>query len=577
MRLSQLVGNRYKERPAEAVLESHVFLLRGGYARQVANGIYSLLPPGLRVAKKIEHIIREEMDRIGCQEVLMPVVLPRELWDESGRYESVGDELARFTDRTGHGMLLGMTHEEAVVHLCRNEIKSYAQMPFSVYQIQTKFRDEPRSRGGLIRVREFTMKDAYSFHTSQEDLERAYADFYQAYVRIFARAGLPEVVAVESDTGMMGGQVAHEFILLCDAGEDTIAVCGSCQYRANMDVAVGRIPGYEEAPKELEKVHTPNMKTIEDVAGFLGVEPRQTAKVVFYESDCDGKLVVLLIRGDLEVNEAKVAKIIQAEPVPASEEKIAASGTVAGFASPMGIDSNKCRVVVDKTIAESNNLVCGANEVDYHLKNFNFERDLPGVATVDVAKIPEGAGCPICSGTLELRRGIEVGNIFQLGAKYTESMEMTYTDRNGEVRYPVMGCYGIGVGRLMSSVMEVRRDKYGPQWPMSIAPWHVHINALKADNDEVKSAAEALYAGLEAAGVEVLYDDRNASPGVQFADADLLGAPIRIIVSERNLANNELEYKRRDTGEKGAIPVEGAVGTLKQWIADGLDALKPEC
>jgi len=576
MRLSQLVGNRYKERPAEATLDSHAFLLRGGYARQVANGIYSLLPPGLRVAKKIEQIIREEMNRVGAQEVLMPVVMPRELWEESGRYQSVGPELARFTDRTGHGMLLGMTHEEGVVHLCRNEIESYAQLPFSVYQIQTKFRDEPRSRGGLIRVREFTMKDAYSFHASQEDLERVYAEFYHAYERIFARAGVPETVVVESDTGMMGGQVAHEFILLCDAGEDTIAVCDSCSYRANMEVAKGRIQGYAAEPLPLEKVHTPGQKTIEEVAGFLGVEPRQTAKVVFYESDSEGKLVVLLIRGDLDVNEAKVSKIIRAEPVPATEDKIAACGAVAGFASPMDVDASKCRIVIDQTIGESNNLVCGANEVDYHYKNFNLERDLPRADLVDIARIPAGAGCPICRGTLELTRGIEVGNIFQLGTKYSEAMDMTYADETGAARHPVMGCYGIGVGRLVSSVMEVRRDKFGPKWPLSIAPWHVHLNALKRDNDAVKEAAETLYADLQAQGVQVVYDDRNASPGVQFADADLLGVPIRLIVSERNLAKDELEYKRRDTGETGKIPIEGAVEAIRQWIQDGLDALEPD-
>jgi prolyl-tRNA synthetase len=573
MRLSELVGTRYKERPAEAALDSHAFLLRGAYARQVANGIYSLLPPGLRVARKIEQIIREEMDRIGGQEVLMPVVMPRELWEESGRYQSVGPELARFKDRTGHDMVLGMTHEEAVLHLCRNEIQSHSQLPFMVYQIQTKFRDEPRSRGGLIRVREFTMKDAYSFHATQEDLERYYQVCYRAYQRIFARAGVPEVVAVESDTGMMGGKVAHEFILLTEAGEDTIVACESCRYIANQEVATGRVRAYPEAPLPLDKVHTPGMKTIEEVAGFLGVEPRQTAKVVFYERDSEGKLVVLLIRGDVEVNESKLAKIIRVMPVPADECRIAEAGAVAGFASPMALDPAKARIVVDHTVAQSNNLVAGANEVDYHFRNFNLCRDLPGIDTVDVAKVRDGDGCPQCSGGLRLKGGIEVGNIFQLGTKYTESMGMTYNDENGKACVPIMGCYGIGVGRLLSSVMEARHDEYGPEWPMSIAPWQVHLNALRLEG-AMRDAAETLYGALQLAGVEVLYDDRNERPGVQFADADLLGVPIRIVVSERNLKKDQLEFKRRDTSESGAIPVAGAVETIQGWIRDALKAIE---
>ena len=567
MRLSQLLGTRYKERPAEAVLESHAFLLRGGYARQVANGIYSLLPPGLRVMRKIERIVREEMNRIGGQEVLMPVVLPRDLWDESGRYESVGSELVRFTDRAEHGMVLAMTHEEAVVALCRNEIKSHVQLPFMVYQIQTKFRDEPRSRGGLIRVREFTMKDAYSFHATPEDLERFYRLCYEAYARIFARVGLPEVVAVESDTGMMGGDVAHEFELLCDAGEDTIAVCDSCSYRANLDVARGRFRAYPDLPLALEKVHTPGMKTIDEVAGFLGVEPRQTAKVVFYESDREERLVLLLIRGDLEANEAKVAKIIRTIPVPAGEAKIASVGAVAGFATAMGLDMRLCRIIVDETVAQSNNLVCGANEIDCHYRNFNLDRDAPGTTPVDVAVVTDGSGCPNCGSPLRLQRGIEVGNIFQLGAKYTASMNMTFTDAAGKSCLPLMGCYGIGIGRLMSSVMEVRRDQYGPKWPMSIAPWQVHLNALKRGVPAVRDFAEDLYGRLQSAGVEVLYDDRDATPGVQFADADLLGVPIRLIVSERNLSAGVVEYKRRDSGEAGKLPPDEVLRTVQTWIS----------
>ncbi|HIJ64820.1 MAG TPA: proline--tRNA ligase [Candidatus Hydrogenedentes bacterium] len=571
MRLSQLVGNRYKERPAEATLDSHALLLRGGYVRQVANGIYSLLPPGLRVARKIEGIIREEMNRIGGQEVLMPVVLPRELWDESGRYDSVGTELARFPDRTGHDMLLAMTHEEAVVNLCRGETSSYAQLPFMVYQIQTKFRDELRSRGGLIRVREFTMKDAYSFHASQDDLRAYYDVCMNAYRRIFARVGLPEVAVVESDPGMMGGLAAHEFILLTDVGEDTIAVCDTCSYRANFEVAKSRPEAYPEEPKPLEKVHTPGKKTIEEVAAFLGIEPRQTVKAVFYDADNQGKLVMVLIRGDLDVNEAKIARHIQREPAPAEEIRIVAAGAVPGYATAIGLDRTTCTILADHSVAESDNLVCGANEVDYHMRNFNLERDLPGVTPMDVAQVRDGDACPVCEGRLWLRRGIEVGNIFQLGTKYTEAMAMTYTDENGETCIPIMGCYGIGVGRLISAVIEIHHDDYGPKWPVSIAPWQVHVNALNLAASGVKDVAETLYTQLTDAGVETLYDDRDCRAGFQFADADLLGAPFRVIVSERNLKKDQLEWKRRDTGDTGAMPLENAAHTIAGWVKEVLE------
>lgn len=567
MRMSQLVGHRYKERPAEATLESHALLLRGGYARQVANGIYSLLPPGLRVIRKIERIVREEMDRIGGQEVLMPVAQPRELWDESGRYQSVGPELARFKDRAGHDMVLAMTHEEAVVHLCRHEIHSYAQLPFMVYQIQTKFRDEPRSRGGLIRVREFTMKDGYSFHRTQEDLEAYYMECYRAYERIFARAGLSNVVAVEADSGMMGGKISHEFILLTEVGEDTIATCAETGYYANREVATGIIEGYPGAPKPLEKVHTPGMKTIEEVAEFLGVEPRQTAKAVFYDADEHGKPVIAVIRGDRDICEPKLAKIIRAIPTPANDARIRGAGGVPGFASPMGLDTSQWRIMVDATVATSNNLVTGANEIDYHFKNFNLDRDLPGVETVDIAMIADGDKTPDGKGTIALQRGIEVGNIFQLGSKYTESMGMTYNDEAQRACVPIMGCYGIGIGRLMSSIMEVHRDQYGPKWPIAVAPWQVQLNALKLSVPGVKDTAEKLYANLSAEGIEVLYDDRDERPGVQFADADLLGIPIRLIVSERNLKEGNIEWKRRDTGESGSIPLSGALEFVKERLA----------
>jgi prolyl-tRNA synthetase len=573
MQMSQLVGRRFKERPVEAKLESHALLLRGGYVRQVAQGIYSLLPPGLRVVRKIEEIIREEMDRIDGQEVLMPVVLTRELWDESGRYEGVGSELLRFKDRGDRDLLLAMTHEEAVVHLCRNEAGSYKQYPFMVYQLQTKFRDEPRPRGGLIRVREFTMKDAYSFHRNDESLEAYYKRAALAYGRIFARMGLPEVVVVESDSGMMGGKIAHEYMLLCEAGEDTIVTCDSCKHLANLDVATGHIEGFTETPREMEKVHTPGKKTIEEVAEFLGIEPRQTAKAVLYKGDGEDKPVMAIIRGDLDINECKLAKIIQAQPVAAEEETIISTGAVPGYASPLGLDLEKVRIVVDKTVAASNNLVTGANEADYHIKNFNLERDLPGVETVDIANVRADDGCPLCDGKIVMSRGIEVGNIFQLGTKYSESMGMSYLDENGKTQTPIMGCYGLGVGRAMASALEVKSDKWGPIWPMSIAPWQVHINALKYKKPEVKEAADKLCADLTAAGIEAILDDRNERPGVQFADADLIGVPIRLIVSEKNLAEGQIEWKLRGTELKGTVACDEAVTQCRQWIDEALDKL----
>lgn len=575
MRMSQLLGHRFKERPAEASLDSHAFLLRGGYARQVANGIYSLLPPAVRVVRKIERILREEMDRIGGQEVLMPVAQPRELWDESGRYAAVGSELVRFKDRTQHEMVLAMTHEEATVHLCRHEVSSHAQLPFMVYQLQTKFRDEPRSRGGLIRVREFTMKDAYSFHATQEDLAAYYMECYRAYERIFARCGVPEVVAVESDTGMMGGKVAHEFMLLCDAGEDTIVTSDDGAYLANQEVATGKVEPHPADPLPLEKVHTPGTKTIEAVAALLGVSTWQTVKAVFYDSDAAGKLVLVLVRGDRAVNEVKLSKLIGKQPIPADEAKIVAAGSVPGFATAIGLDAGKVRILVDHTVAQSNNLVAGANEVDHHVKNFNLSRDLPGVETVDLIEVQDGDLSPVSAGRIALKRGIEVGNIFQLGTKYSAAMKMAYNDAEGKLATPIMGCYGIGVGRLVSSVMEVRRDQWGPRWPISIAPWQVQVCALKPSAPGVGETAERLYAELAAAGLEVLYDDRGQGAGVQFADADLLGVPVRLIVSEKNLAQGQLEWKRRDTDEKGSIPLEGAVATVKAWVESALAALQP--
>jgi prolyl-tRNA synthetase len=563
MLLSQLIGQRTKEVPREASLVSHAYLLRGGYIRQVANGIYSLLPLGLRIIRKIENIIREEMNALDGQEVLMPALLPRELWDESGRYESVGAELMRFKDRTDHDMVLAMTHEEAAVHLARNEARSYRSYPFMVYQIQTKFRDEPRSRGGLIRTREFTMKDAYSFHRDQASLDEFYERCAYAYSRIFTRCGIPEAKKVQSDTGMMGGGAAHEYMLLSDSGEDTIVVCKECNYIANLEVARCKWIPEKQQPSALTKVHTPGKQSIKDVAAFLNVPESQTAKVVFYESDDTGRPVMVLIRGDIEVNENKLTKLINVVPVAASEKTILKTGAVAGFASPIGI--HDCRVIVDESIANATNFVTGANEIDYHYINFDLNRDAGEYEINDIATVKDGDICPLCEGTLSLKRGIEVGNIFQLGTQYTDKMKMRYLDEGGNESTPIMGCYGIGIGRLMASVIEARHDKFGPLWPRSIAPFSVHIITIDLREVEKEKFSTPIYHELCAKGIETAYDDREERPGVKFADADLVGAPLRLIFSGKNLDSKTVEWKSRDGSEKGTIQVDQVVSFVRNY------------
>jgi prolyl-tRNA synthetase len=567
MKTRNLVGDRFKERPADCVIDSHAMMVKGGYIKYVANGIYSLFPPAKRITKKIENIIREEMDRIDGQEVLLPVALPATLWDESGRYESVGDELLRFSDRNKSRMVLGMTHEEAAVQLVRDFAQSYARYPFMIYQIQTKFRDEARPRAGLIRVREFTMKDAYSFHTSQEDLEAYYARCYEAYNRIFARCGIPETVAVVSDSGMMGGNISHEYMLLTPCGEDSIAICPECGYKANMEAAKSIIVNENAAPaEELVKVETPHVSTIEDLCGFMKCRPEDTCKAVVYAKNSDDKIVIIFIRGDLDVNEAKLKKIVKDNIHAAviTEE----SGIVAGFIGPKGLPSN-VEVIFDASLKGLNSLVTGANEKDHHFKGFNIERDYGSVEYADVAKIVDGGICPECGKkSIKISRGIEVGNIFQLGTKYSKSMNLTYTDEKGESHYAIMGCYGIGVGRLAASVAEVRHDDYGPIWPITIAPWEVQLCCVRADDAAAKAAADKLYDDLQNAGLEVIYDDRDVRPGSMFADADLLGVPVRVIVSPRNLAEGVAEGVTRDKSVSKKVSMDNVLEEVKALVKE---------
>ncbi len=567
MKLANLVGDRFKERPSDCVIDSHAFSLRGGYIKNVSNGIYSLYPPMKRITAKIENIIREEMDAADCQEVLFPVVLPGDLWEQSGRFQSVGDELLRFKDRNDASMVLGMTHEEAAVHLVREYGNTYAKYPFAIYQIQTKFRDEARPRAGLIRVREFTMKDAYSFHTSQEDLEKYYAVMANAYDRIFARAGIPEVISVKSDSGMIGGSVSHEYMLLVDAGEDSIVLCEDCGYSANMEAADTTVDNSGCSPaRELEKVLTPHCKTIEEVCTFLNSKVEESCKAVMYQKNMTDEYVVVFLRGDYEVNETKLTNYL-GEKVHAAVVT-PESGLVAGFCGPYKQEA-KCQIIYDKSLMGIENLCCGANEEDYHYVGLNIKRDIGDVEYVDVAKIKTGDICPCCGKkTIKISRGIEVGNIFQLGDKYTKTMKMSYTDEDGTSKTPIMGCYGIGVGRLAASVCEAKHDDYGPIWPISIAPWQVHLCCMRSDNAECKAAADKIYADLQNAGIEVIYDDRKVSAGAMFADADLLGIPARITVGPKNLVNGQIEISTRDKSVKKLIPTEDALKEAKALIDD---------
>ena len=570
MRLSKLVGKRIKETPKDAQTTSHIFLVRGGYVRQVSTGIYTLLPLAKRIKSKVEAIIRKEMNSIDGQEILMPVVLPGELWEESGRLQRVGPELLQFSDRNKKNMILGMTHEEAVVHAVRSDVNSYKQLPVMLYQIQTKYRDEARPRAGLIRVREFTMKDAYSFHTTQDCLNTYYQQVHEAYDKIFKQIGLKNVVSIQSDPGMMGGNTSHEFMAIADCGEDTIFMSPDGDYKANKDIAQSLLKHEYEEALPMEKVHTPGKKTIDEVAEFLNVPTSKTGKAVFYV-DADDTVVFVVIRGDIEVNEVKLKNCLNIEEIQfATDKQIRQIGCVPGYASTLNINFEKVRVVFDLSAANEPNLIVGANEEDYHYKNFNFSRDMASasenIEIIDLAVVKEGDPCPVTGQPLILKRGIEIGNIFQLGTKYSKSMGCTFLDQNGKSQHMIMGCYGIGVGRIIASVIEQSNDKYGPVWPFLIAPYHVHICAVDSKKTEVKLAAEDLYSKFLDEKTEVIYDDRSEKPGSMFNDADLIGVPLRIIISPKTLKRNEVEFKTRDGSRKEFIVLEDTVEFIKREI-----------
>ena len=572
MKVSRLIGSRTKETPQDCQTANHIFMVRGGYIRNVAAGIFSLYNPMRRVTQKIERIIREEMDAIDGQEVLFPVVMPATLWQASGRYDAIGSEMARFTDRNGAKNVLGMTHEEASVHLVRDVAQSYQNYPFMIYQIQTKFRDEPRSRGGLMRVREFTMKDAYSFHTDWYDLTEYYNRCLQAYRRIFARAGLADVAVVQADSGMMGGSISHEFMYLSPIGEDKIIKCPFCDFISNLEAAETIVRQTSRPEMPLTKIHTPDIKTIRALGDSLGLQDDSLMKAVVYSRVADGTPIVVFVRGDMEVSETKLRNHIGTDIVP-YEETGTHSGIVAGFIGAVGLDSG-ITCVLDRSLQGATNLVGGANEIDYHISGISMARDLPNAVYADVAKAVEDGICPACRKEgLGITGGVEVGNIFQLGDKYTKAMKMQYLDNAGELQYPIMGCYGIGVGRLAASVLEEHHDDYGPIWPIEIAPWHVAICALNIKTDAVKTAADALYQSLAESGIEVLYDDREVSAGVMFSDADLLGCPLRLVVSPKTLARGAIEVIARDKSYKADLDFDATktneiAAWVTKWIAE---------
>jgi len=563
VRISKLFGKTQREIPAEADTPSHQLLIKAGMISQVAAGIYSYLPLAWRVLKKIENIIRDEMDKAGGQELMMPVLQPLELWQETGRDLAFGKGLFTLSDRRERKLCLGPTHEEVITGLVRYNVQSYRDLPLLLYQIQTKFRDEPRPRAGLIRVREFTMKDLYSFDTDEAGLTQSYAKMLQAYQNIYDRCGLPTLL-VEADSGAIGGKDSHEFMVIAENGEDEILYCLSCHYAANADKAESIISKIEgEEPLPLEEVSTPGAATIEQVANFLKVPQSKTFKAVFYVAD--GKLVFVVIRGDLEVNEVKLKNTLLCYELRlATETEVIEAGIVAGSASPIGITGIK--VIADNSITSGANFIAGANKPDTHFKNVNYPRDFKADIVADIARAHAGDGCPKCGGKLSSTHGIEVGHVFKLGTFLSEKLGALFVDVNGISHPIVMGCYGIGLGRLLAAAIEQNHDDKGIIWSLPIAPYHIYLCPLYMENPQVATTAENLYAEFEAQGLEVLFDDRKESPGVKFNDADLLGIPIRVTISPRTLGKNSVEIKWRSEKESQLVPLDGITERLKELI-----------
>jgi prolyl-tRNA synthetase len=565
--MSRLFNQTLREAPADSEVIGHQLLVRAGFIRPLAAGLFSYLHLAHRSMDKIKASMRQEIDGIGGQEVTMPVVNPADVWQESNRWYEIGDEMGRFVDKNGRDMVLAMSHEEIITDLARREIQSYRQLPQLIYHIQTKWRDDPRPRAGLIRAREFTMLDSYSLDADWEGLDAQYEVHIEAYFRIFGRCGLP-VIAVEADVGMMGGTMAHEYMYLTPIGEDTLLLCEKCGYRANRQIATfQKVMGGEEAVRPLEKVATPNTRTIEDLAHFLNIPKSKTAKAVFMMATiAEGQerreqFVFAVVRGDMEVNETKLGNAVKAQSLrPATEAEIRAIGAEPGYGSPVGVTG--AVVVVDTAAAQSPNLVAGANEEGYHLLNVNPERDYKADIVIDIAAAQEGDGCPQCGTAMRTVRGVEVANIFKLGTHYSDKMGAMFLAKDGKQRPIIMGSYGIGVGRLLGCIAEQYHDEHGLMWPVAVAPYQVHLLSLRGGED----TAGALYSQLQQAGFEVLFDDRDESPGVKFNDADLIGLPLRITISKRSLESGGAEVKLRHEKERQLVPLAELEGFVRERL-----------
>ncbi len=569
MRYSQYFIPTVKESPADAEVISHILMLRAGMIRKVAAGIYNYLPLGLRSVRKVEQIIRDEMNRAGAMEILMPMATPAELWQESGRWEKYGKELLRFRDRKDAEFCMGPTHEETVTDIVRREVRSYRQLPLNLYQVQTKFRDEIRPRFGLMRGREFIMKDAYSFDVDSAAADISYEKMFNAYRRIFQRCGL-NYRAVEADTGSIGGSSSHEFMVLADSGEDAIVSCSGCDYAANMEKAEAKQVAVTDGaePRPLERVATPGKRSIQEVSAFLDAAVSSVVKSLVFLADEEP--VLALLRGDHDLNEIKLKNLLGCETLELAPDAVVekVTGAPVGFAGPVGL---KVRVVADHTVAGMKNFIVGGNEKDLHLKNVNLGRDFSVALFADLRNVVPGDACPRCSdGVMEIRRGIEVGHVFKLGTKYSEALKATYLDAAGKEQVIFMGCYGIGVGRSVAACIEQNHDPDGIIFPIPIAPFHCIISALNPKDEAVMAAAERIYNELTAAGVETLLDDRDERPGSKFKDADLIGIPLRIVVGNKNLVNGNVELKQRRGGAVELLPIADAMAKVRQTVAEAL-------
>lgn len=575
MRYSEMFLPTVREVPSDAEVISHQLMIRAGMIRKLTSGIYSYLPLGYKVIQKLEQIIREEMNKAGAQEVHLSMVQPAELWQESGRWVHYGKELLRFRDRHDHEYCLGPTHEEVITSLVRNDIKTYRQLPRNLYQIQTKFRDEVRPRFGVMRCREFGMKDAYSFDVDEESAEKSYEKMFKAYNNIFRRCGL-QFRSVEADSGTIGGKYSHEFMVMADSGEDAIVFCKNCFYAANMEKAEVECPEkqiiFEEDWLPLEEVSTPRRATIEDVSSFLNVTPRNIVKTLIFNAD--GKPYAVLIRGDLEVNEIKVKNYLGAAELElASDETIKdVTGAPRGFAGPVNI---KIPVLIDYSVIDMVNFVTGANKEDYHFKNVNIGRDFKVEAFRDLRFVGPEDKCPRCGEAIHIARGIEVGHVFKLGTKYSEAMKATFLDKDGREKNMIMGCYGIGIGRTAAAAIEQNNDENGIIWPMPLAPYHVMITPVNVNDKDVMDAAENLYHSMIAENIEVIIDDRDERAGVKFKDADLIGIPLRITIGKKNLQQGNIELKIRKTGESQLFLLHDILEEVKTIIQEELNQDMP--